>query len=297
MRKYLTLFLSLALLAGALPALAQDAADINAQIRKEANEHSQIMRTMHFLTDVYGPRLTGSPNHKAAAEWAVKQLTAWGLSNAHLEPWDFGHPGWLNERLTAHITSPVKDPLTCEVLAWTPSTNGTVTAQAVQMILPEKPTQDEFTAYLATQRDKVKGKIVLAGKHQFVKVTIESPPKRMDDKAAKERYNPDNPNANQFARQQPPTPDPTKLTTRQVDEQLDRFLIESGALIRVNDAGMDHGEIRAFNNRTFDVTKALPTIVMRNEDYGRISRILADGTPVELEFNVVNRTYPEGKTS
>src|SRR5689334_2985389 len=297
MRKYLTLFLSFALLAGALPALAQDAADINAQIRKEANEHSQIMRTMHFFTDVYGPRLTGSPNHKAAAEWAVKQLTAWGLSNAHLEPWDFGHPGWLNERLTAHIISPVKDPLVCEVLAWTPGTNGNVTAQAYQMILPEKPTQDEFTAYLAMQRDKVKGKIVLAGKHQFVKVTIESSPKRMDDKAAKDRYSPDNPNGNQFARQQPPTPDPTKLTTRQVDEQLDRFLIESGALIRVNDAGMDHGEIRAFNNRTFDVTKALPTVVMRNEDYGRISRILADGTPVELEFNIVNRTYPEGKTS
>jgi len=82
-----------------------------------------------------------------------------------------------------------------------------------------------------------------------------------------------------------------------MDEQLDRLLIESGALIRVNDAGMDHGEIRAFNNRTFDVTKALPTVVMRNEDYGRISRILADGTPVELEFNIVNRVYPEGKTS
>jgi carboxypeptidase Q len=297
MRKYLTLFLSFALLLGALPALAQSSDDINAQIRKEANEHSQIMRTMHFFTDVYGPRLTGSPNHKAAAEWAVKTLRAWGLSNAHLEAWDFGHPGWLNERLTAHIISPVKDPLTCEVLAWTPSTNGTVTAQAVQMILPDKPTQDEFTAYLATQRDKVKGKIVLAGKHQFVKVMIETPPKRMEDKAAKERYNPENPNANQFPRQQPPTPDPTKLTGRQMDEQLDRFLIESGALIRVNDAGMDHGEIRAFNNRSFDVTKALPTIVMRNEDYGRISRILADGTPVELEFNIVNRVYPEGKTS
>ena len=298
MRKVITLFLSLALLAGALPALAQQpAADVNAQIRKEAAEHSQIMRTMHFFTDVYGPRLTGSPNHKAAADWAVKQLTAWGLENAHLEPWDFGHPGWLNERLTAHIISPVKDPLTCEVLAWTPSTSGTVTAQAYQMILPDKPTQEEFTAYLNAQREKVKGKIVMAGKHQFVKVTIESPTKRLDDKAVKERYDPDRPSAGPGPRQQQPTPDPTKLTGRQVDEQLDRFLIESGALIRVNDAGMDHGEIRAFNNRTFDVTKALPTIVMRNEDYGRITRILADGTPVELEFNVVNHVYPEGKTS
>ena len=41
--------------------------------------NSQIMRTLHYLTDIYGPRLTGSPNHKAAAEWAVKQMTELGL--------------------------------------------------------------------------------------------------------------------------------------------------------------------------------------------------------------------------
>ena len=67
--------------------------------------------------------------------------------------------------------------------------------------------------------------------------------------------------------------------------------------MRVNDAGREHGQIRAFNNRTFDVSKAVPTVVMRNEDYGRISRILADGTEVVLEFDIVNRVYPEGKTS
>jgi Zn-dependent M28 family amino/carboxypeptidase len=65
----------------------------------------------------------------------------------------------------------------------------------------------------------------------------------------------------------------------------------------VNDAGRDHRQIRAFNNRTFDVAKAVPTVVMSNEDYGRITRILADGTDVTMEFNIVNRVYPEGKTS
>src|SRR5205814_6802850 len=68
-------------------------------------------------------RLTGSPNHKLAAEWAIKEMTSWGFDNAHLEPWDFGHPGWVNERLTVHTISPFKDALVCEVLAWTPSTN------------------------------------------------------------------------------------------------------------------------------------------------------------------------------
>ena len=65
----------------------------------------------------------------------------------------------------------------------------------------------------------------------------------------------------------------------------------------MNDAGREFRQIRAFNNRTFDVTKTIPTVVMSNEDYGRITRILADGTDVTLEFNIVNRIYPEGKTS
>jgi hypothetical protein len=53
--------------------------DINAKIRKEGLEHSKIMHTMHFLTDVYGPRLTGSPKLKAAGEWAIKEMTSWGF--------------------------------------------------------------------------------------------------------------------------------------------------------------------------------------------------------------------------
>src|SRR5215212_9293129 len=119
MLKVFAILLSSVSLLNAFPALAQQPAanDINARIRKEATDNSQIMRTLHYLTDVYGPRLTGSPNLKGAGEWAVKQMTAWGFENAHLEPWDFGHPGWLNERLVAHIISPVKEPLTCEVLA------------------------------------------------------------------------------------------------------------------------------------------------------------------------------------
>jgi carboxypeptidase Q len=283
-----------------MPALAQNGADINARIRKEEMENSQIMRTMHFLTDVYGPRLTGSPNLKAAGEWAIKQMTAWGFENGHLEPWDFGHPGWSNERFTGFINSPVRDTLTCEVLAWTPGTNGPVKANAYQMVLPEKPTKEELTAYFATQQEKVKGKIILAGKQQRVAVNLTPPARRQDDKQAKDRYDPNNPNAGQGRggnrRQQEP-PEPGKLTARQIDEQLEAFLIASGALIRVNDAGREHRQIRAFNNRTFDLTKALPTVVMSNEDYGRISRILADGTAVELEFNIVNRWYPEGKTA
>jgi carboxypeptidase Q len=140
------LALSLIMTLFCLPALAQSQADkdLLERIRKEEANNSQIMKTMHMLTDVYGPRLTGSPNHKGAADWAIKQMTAWGLQNAHLEAWDFGHPGWLNERLTALMISPVKDVLTCEVLAWTPGTRGVVRAKAYQLVLPERPSQDQL---------------------------------------------------------------------------------------------------------------------------------------------------------
>ena len=100
------------------------------KIRQEATTNSQILRTAHVLTDLYGPRPTGSPNLKAAGEWAVRQLESWGLQNGRLEPWEWGNPGWLNERLSAHIVSPVKDHLVAEALGWTPGTNGPVTGSS-----------------------------------------------------------------------------------------------------------------------------------------------------------------------
>ena len=50
-------------------------------------------------------------------------------------------------------------------------------------------------------------------------------------------------------------------------------------------------------NRSFDISKTVPTVVMRNEDFGRISRLMADGTAVSLEFDIQNRIIPEGTTS
>src|SRR5687768_13539396 len=293
--------LSLVLSLLTLPALAQNGSgDMLARIRAEAMQRSQIMKTMHIFTDLYGPRLTGSPNHKAAAEWAVKQMTAWGFENAHLEPWDFKHPGWANERLTAHIISPVKDPLVCEVLAWTPSTKGTVQAKTTQLVLPERPTQEQLTTYLNSNKTRVRGRIALIGKAAVIPVNLTPPAKRSTDEQVQQRYGP---NARPFAFPTPsPTPTrapnaPKRLTGRELNLQLNAFLKENGALVRVNDAGREFRQIRAFNNGTFDVGKVIPTVVMSNEDFGRITRILNDGTDVTLEFNIVNRVYPEGATS
>ena len=304
LKRFVALLLVLSLLT--LSVVAQNGSgDLLTRIRAEAMERSQIMKTMHMFTDVYGPRLTGSPNHKAAADWAVKQMTAWGLENAHLEPWDFKHPGWLNERLTAHIISPVKDPLVCEVLSWTPSTKGTVQAKAYQLILPEAPqgqrlTQEQLTKFFAGNKARVRGRIVLVGKAAVVPVNLNPPAKRMSDEQIEQRFGP---NARPFSFPSPsPTPTPAPnapppLTNRQINEQVAEFLKDSGALVQVNDAGREFRQIRAFNNSTFDVDKVPPTVVMSNEDFGRITRILNDGTEVVLEFNIVNHVYPEGSTS
>jgi hypothetical protein len=281
---------------------AQEAVDRDViwKIRREAVDNSQILKTLHALTDVYGPRLTGSPNLKGASDWVVKQATEWGLANAHLEPWNFGHPGWLNERLAVHVVAPVKDALVAEALAWTPGTNGAVTAETAALELPARVTKDQLTRTLEEHRARMKGRIVMVGAPAVLQVTIIPPAKRRDDNDVRAQFGggggspggpPQGPPGGP-----PKPPDPNVLSTNQVNEQLDQFLVAAGAVGRINDAGRDHGQIRAFNNRTFDVAKAVPTVVMRNEDYGRLWRLMAGGRTVSVELDIVNRTYPEGRT-
>ncbi|MEP6848197.1 MAG: M20/M25/M40 family metallo-hydrolase [Acidobacteriota bacterium] len=298
-----------------LALLAQQAqpADVNAAIRKEEMENSKILHTLHILTDLYGPRLTGSPNHVNAAKWAAAEMKSWGFDHTELEPWDFGHPGWVNDRNTGLMISPVADTLTYEVLAWTPSTNGPVTADAAHIVPPlvpslanpnimQQPTQDELTGYLESVKSQVKGKIVLVGKPTFIDQSNTPSPKRIPDEENTKRYDPDPANrpAGGFGNGRggtPPTPRPGALTAAQVNEQVDKFLLDSGVLVRINESQLDRGAVRAFNNRTFDVTKVVPTVVMRNEDFGRIVRLLGDKTPVKLEFDLRSHVIPEGTTS
>ena len=268
------------------------------KIRQEATARSQILKTVHVLTDVYGPRLTGSPNLKAAGEWAVQQMTSWGLTNGHLEPWDFGRDGWANERVTAHLVTPVKDALVVEVLAWTPSTTGVARGQAMQITLPTRPSATDLTDYLESIKSAVKGKIVLVGPHQSVPVTFNPAALRREDADVVGLLNTPPPQTPTFVA--PPRADQAAqrvMTNAQIQERVNQFLRDNGALVRINDAGRDHGQIRAFDNATRDVNRAPPTVVMRNEDYGRISRLLADKRQVELEFEIVNRSYPDGRTS
>lgn len=287
----LALFLIAALVA---PGAEKIDAAANAKIRQEAMEKSQVMRHVSVLADKYGPRLTGSPNYEAAARWAAAQLTSWGLKNAALEPWDFGHPGWVNERAAGHLTSPVRDSLVFEVLGWTPSTKGKAKGAVVQIEPPSPATKEELTKFLDANAAKVKGRIVMVGKAAAVPVSFAPVSKRQTDEAAKARYSGQGP---QRPFPERPKPDPNKLTPAQAAAMIDEWLVKSKALIRVNDAGMAHGMVRAFQNRTYDVKKAVPTVILRNEDYGRAARLLAMGERVEMEFEIVNKVFPAGKTT
>src|SRR5271167_4966903 len=111
----------------------------------------------------------------------------------------------------------------------------------------------------------------------------------------KTRFDPKNPRPNRFP-EQPKLPE-GQLTRAEVSRQVDQFLVDNGALVRVNDGGRAHGVIIAQGNNTFDWARAVPTLVMRNEDYGRISRLLTDGTAVTLRVNIQNKEYPEGTTA
>ena len=82
-----------------------------------------------------------------------------------------------------------------------------------------------------------------------------------------------------------------------MNRQMDAFLKEVGVLVRINDAGRPHGQIRAFGHPSRDPSSVVPTVVMRNEDYGRIWRLLDFGNTVELEFDIKNSIYPEGATA
>ena len=272
-----------------------------------------MMEIASYLTDVYGPRPIGSPNHKAAAEWAVRTMTSWGMKNAHLEPFTWRGVGWLPGRASGYITSPVKANLKFEAIPWTPSTNGTVSGEVVQVIPPQNPTEEELTAFLAALAPKIKGGIVMVGASATPPVNFNEPQKRIPDEQAKARYLPPDPNAparggrggrgGGGGRGGPGAPTPEgRVSAQQVTQRITALLRDNPPALRLTQQGGGRipGVIVAQNGagQTYEQASQIgPGVILRNDDYGRLSRIIADGTPVSVEFNVQNQYFPEGSTS
>ena len=127
--------------------------DVLAQIKSQAYDHSQVMENLYYISEVYGPRVNNSRNHRAAAEWAVKQLKEWGLQNVHLEKFQFGY-GWQIKKFYAAMETPAYAALIGFPLAWAPGTNGPITADAMYAPIHSK---EDFAKY----HGKLKGKVVL----------------------------------------------------------------------------------------------------------------------------------------
>src|SRR5216117_1459696 len=121
-----------------LAQISQEPVDLDGiyRIKDEGLNRSQVMETLSYLTDVYGGRLTGSPQIKSAAEWTKKKLSEWELVNVNLETWGPFGRGWTNEKFTARAISPaVSFPVIAYPKAWTPGTNGLVEGDIVTALI------------------------------------------------------------------------------------------------------------------------------------------------------------------
>jgi hypothetical protein len=126
-----------------------------AKIKDEGLNRSQVMDILSMLTDVYGPRLTNSPNYKKAAEYAKKTMEEWGLQNVHFDSWneEFGR-GWELKKFSLHSLAPAYFPVIAFPKAWSPSIKGTVQTEAVYLDIKNESDLEKY-------KGKLKGKIVL----------------------------------------------------------------------------------------------------------------------------------------
>ena len=149
------------------------------------------MATLSYLTDVIGPRLTGSPNLKRANEWTCQTLTKWGLANAHLEAWGPFGKGWTLKRFSAQIIEPQCIPLIAFPKAWSPSTDGALSAQVVYF---DAKTEADFAKF----KGRVKGAIVLTGPRRQVSAGFEPLANRRTDKELLAMADADEPSPSRF---------------------------------------------------------------------------------------------------
>src|SRR5678815_5769294 len=146
------------------------------KIKDEGMNRSEVMKTLGYLSDVIGPRLTASPNMKRSNEWTRDQLTKWGFQNAHLEAWGPFGRGWSLKRFSAQVVEPQGIPLIAYPKAWSPGLAAPVTAEVVYI---DAKTEADLDKY----KGKLNGKIVLTAATRDVPAHFELQGKRMDEKA------------------------------------------------------------------------------------------------------------------
>ena len=280
-RAFAAIFVLVALLV--LPLRAQwpasERADLNAlyRIKQEGLQHSKIMDTVSYLTDVYGPRLTGSPNIKDAADWTERTLTEWGISNVHRETWPFGR-GWQNQRFVAAAVAPRAFPLIGFPKAWTPSTNGPVTGETVLAVIQ---TDKDFDTY----RGKLRGKYVLSTAMRDVEARFDPLARRLSEADLGQiSKQPDQPRRGN----EPPDPGRAELARRKT-----QFWLDEGVAAVIDPGRGDGGTffVQGGGSRDPKEPPVPPQVVLAIEHYGRIIRMLEKHVPVTLQMDIDNAFY------
>jgi carboxypeptidase Q len=252
------------------------------RIRQEALQHSHIAWIAHELTDVAGPRLTNSPGWHQAADWIVKTLNGWGLSNAAVEPWgEFGY-GWSAEKTSLSMRTPYYSPLIAYANPWSGSTHGPISGETY---LVEEMDPDWITGHLA----QMKGKILL------LPVGDTTDPPRFHPDA--ERYT-DSALAAMgdtymFGRDQVQAILPMFKRALTIS----RLIRSSGALALLSNNGGRDGTVFVQSfigyRKKDEPAAALPSLEVAKEDMLRLQRLTRDGLPVTVELQSDTKLYDQ----
>jgi hypothetical protein len=266
---------------------APERVDLDAlyRIKDEGLQRSRVMDTAWYLTDVYGPRLTNSPNIRAAADWAAKRMNEWGIGTVRQEPWGPFGRGWANEKLTANVTAPQPFPLIAFPRAWTPGTNGAVTADAVHAVIAD---DGDFQVW----EGKLRGKVVLVAALPEVRALFTAPGRRLTDQDLLDmQAQPVNAGRGRGGRGGGGANSPGFQLRRA------QFLAREGAvaMIEPGSGRNDHGAILVTNApreyREAKDPQILPNVIVASEHYNRMARLLEKEIPVKVELNVQNRFF------
>lgn len=275
---------------GAPLASSDEPVDLDAIQRIKAEgfgQGSQVMDTLSWLTDVHGPRLTNSPGQKVAADWAVARMKEWGFANVELAPWGPFGRGWENERLSINMIEPRPFELLGYPKAWTPGTNGPVTAGVVRATLD---TEDD----IRRETGKLKGRIVMLGDPRNVDLLWEGVAKRFS-KEDLDALKVESTNRGRGGRGRFGGAAPGRLTAA---ERM-AFLVKEGAVAvfeASSAARSDNGSIiigAGLPGREPNAPPAVPQIVLAVEHFNRMARILEKNIPVTVALNVQNRFYDD----
>ncbi len=257
------------------------------RIRYEGFHNSKIMEIASGLMDGIGERLTGSPNMKRANEWTRDQLTAFGLSNSHLETWGPFGRGWANDYINVRMVTPDITPLIAYAKAWTPGTNGEVRAQVVRVNIAGP--QD-----LAKYKGKLEGKIVLIGDDPDVKASTDPLSSRYSEKSLADINQYQIPGERNDARFR-------EFAGRaRAQRQIVKFFEDEKvvALIDHSRGAIGGGTVFVQQGGSYKVgqTSNLTQITIAVEHWTRIARLLNQKKTVELELNVRNNFYDDAMT-